>query len=947
MPGPTPSHQPRNGNGHGNGHHGNRGSGPGGMGDGIPLSFGSFVGRSSDRDNLIAALTHERLVTLCGPPGVGKTRLAAEAAAAVAAGYGDGARWFDLAALSEPEALVPTFAQALRLQEQPGTPLIETVARFVADRRMLFVLDNCEHLHAAAGVAARALLQSGSGVTILATSRQALGVAGERRWPVLPLSVPDTNAVAVVAGSEAGRLFCTRATVANAEFALGPESAAAVGDICRRLDGIPLAIELAAARVGVLSASEIAARLDDRFRLLRGGSKAARHQTLAAALDWSYDSLSPAEKALFRRLGTFSGSTAFDSVEAVCAGPELATEAVLDTLASLVSKSMVVARTNPAPARYRLLESLRAYARERLVETGEAEAAQDRHGRWFAGMVALAETYLTGAEQVGWLGRLDADYANVRAAFRFAQSRPDDTALRLASSLALYWRLRGQYGEGWRWIEAARQRCPTDDPALEAKSLWSSGFLAVMVSDWPVAEAQLAQSLGHYRRLGDVGGQARCHLLTGNCRMASGDPATAMKLLEQSATMARDVADDWCEAHARGLAARVRMSIGDAAGARELLDRGLEVSRRASDAQGLRMLLVLLGQLALTEARFLEAGQWLDEALAVSSRLGEPYGQAASLDLLGQVAMGLGDYSRADTLYTDALALARATGSAIAVADGLCRLGLLALNQGDLRRAGDYFRQAENVASNGSPEVRLCLGELALADAELGPARASFDDALARAEGQGLHAASARALYLLGLVERAEGHWAQSEARHRRALDLRSSGGDVVGTVESLEAIGGLAAETGDGERAARLLGAAQTEREAGGFVRTPRHEASHRVDVERARALLGADAFESAWAAGRALTLSEAALYGLRGKGRRGGRPSTGWDSLTRAEREVALLVGDGLTNPQIGERLFVSRETVKGHVGSVLSKLGLSSRIEVAKEVARRQATGRPPPS
>jgi predicted ATPase len=398
---------------------------------------------------------------------VGKTRLALEAADGLVTDYPNGVWFVDLAPLADPALVARAVAEAGGVNEHPGVAVDITLAERLADRRILLLLDNCEHLVESCACLADTLLRMSSGLRILATSRELLGITGEVTLPVHPLTLPAADAKPTAdafAGSEAVRLFAERAVAARPDFELTDANAAAVARVCRRLDGLPLAIELATARLRALSPEQIANRLDDRFALLTSGNRAAlpRHQTLAAAVAWSYDLLGESERVLFQRLALFAGGWTLEAADAVCGSSsngssESTPRHVLDTLARLVDRSLVIADEASGGVRYRFLETIRQYAHERLVEaSGEAEMARRAHALYFLALAEAADPQLYGADAVNWMAQLKADHDNLRAALRWAlDAGQTELALRLGASLHRFWRQRGYLSEGREWLAQA------------------------------------------------------------------------------------------------------------------------------------------------------------------------------------------------------------------------------------------------------------------------------------------------------------------------------------------------------------------------------------------------------------------------------------------------------------------------------------------------------------
>src|SRR5215212_1423649 len=430
----------------------------------LPFQLTSLVGRRREIAKVEDMITEARLLTLTGPGGSGKTRLALAVAAEVVAeveDYEDGAWLVELGSLSDPELVLQAVASVLGAREAPGSPLLETLSDHLRSRSMLLVLDNCEHLVGACASLTEALLRSCPNLSILATSREALGVTGETLFAVPPLSLPDPRRLPAPEGLtryESTGLFVERARAVKQDFALAEGNAMAVAQVCYRLDGIPLAIELAAARIRVLSVGQISSRLDDSFRLLTGGGRSAldHHRTLRTAMDWSHELLSEEEKALFGRLSVFAGGFVLEAAEAVCAGDGLEGGEVLDLLASLVDKSLVLFEERARETRYRLLETVRQYAAEQLEESGAETEVRRRQADFFVGLAERAAPELKGHEQVAWLGCLETEHDNLRTAMRFLLDRGHTEAVsRLAWALWFFLRAHGHQGEWYRYTGEA------------------------------------------------------------------------------------------------------------------------------------------------------------------------------------------------------------------------------------------------------------------------------------------------------------------------------------------------------------------------------------------------------------------------------------------------------------------------------------------------------------
>jgi len=895
-----------------------------------------LLGRAEQLVELAGLLEAERLVMLTGAPGIGKTRLAL----ALAEQAGRGALVVELAPVCRPAHVPRAVASALSIDEQPGQSVTDMIVARIGKRRRLVLLDNCEHVLGGCAKMVEALLAGCPQVRILATSRERLGLDAEWVWEVSALAVPHPGEEApeALAACPAVGLFVERASSVHPGFELTTYVAPSVAEICRRLDGIPLAIELAAARAGVLTASEIARWLDDPSRLLTDTSRDVAHdRTLAAALDWSYELLSPAERALLRRLAVFVGGFQLATAEVVCAGGDVDGEAVRSVLGGLVAKSLVV---ESATGRYRLLETIRAYAGQRLEGSGEVRGLREAHARFYVALAEEAEPQMTGPAQQLWFERLEAERADMRAAVEWSSGHGRaDSALRLTGALVLFWRVRCHFSEGLDLLQAAVSDADRAPDGLRAKALWGLGFLAVMADETDRALPALEASLGLYRQLGDQRGCARALLILGDCRQYRDEPADA--LLEESAALARAADDSWCLAHALGCAGLGRCQRNDLVAGRALLEECVSVSRAANETQGLRLGLLGLGEAAGSQGDFATAEPLLEEAAAVAEELGEPYFQATALQYLGQVSLGRGAYERAGELLDDSLFLIRQVGPPAAFILPLVVRAQVAIAEGELARARELLEEALPLARS-SPHAHThalqASGDLAAIEGDLRAARRFFEEALDLAESVGAPHHAVGALHGLGWLARADDLPKQAAALHLRALELQREIGNVFGLASSLEAVAGALGAAGRGEQAARLFGATTTIRSVNGYARPAWDRSSFESDLAFVRQSLSPEQFEVAFSAGEALTVDEAVAHAVNGR-RPSGRPEGGWQTLTETERAIAALVAEGMTNREVAEALFVSSGTVKNHLSHIFSKLKIGGRVELAQQVSRRE--------
>ena len=653
----------------------------------LPQQVTSFVGRETQVAEVNAWLGKTRLLTLTGAGGAGKTRLALQVAADLLDGEGDGVWLVELAPLSDPALVPQAVADVLGIKEQAEQPIPRTLVDALRSKRLLLVLDNCEHLVAACASLAADLLRNCPGVHVLATSREALNVAGEQSYRVPSLTLPDPKQAPTgesLSQFEAVRLFIERAKAVQPAFAVTDANAPAVAQVCWRLDGIPLALELAAARVRSLAVEEVNARLDQRFRLLTGGFRTAlpRQQTLRALIDWSYDLLTGTEKTLLRRLSVFAGGWTLAAAEGVCPAGGMEDWEVLEGLTGLVDKSLVVygEQAEGGGDRYRLLETVRQYAQERLQESGEAKAVGNRSASWFLSFAEEAEAQLTGPEQAMWLERLEAEHDNLRASLSWDEESAvgAEENLRLAGALWRLWYIRGHCSEGRCWLGRTLERSQGREHAgsLEAlavrsKALNGAGNLAESQGDYAEARALHGESLAIRRQLGNQQGIAASLGNLGNVAYHQGDYAGARALHEESLAIKRQFGSPQSLAASLGNLGNVALCQGDYAGARALHEESLAVERQLGNQQGIAESLGNLGSVADSQGDYVGARALHEESLAICRQLGDQKGIADSLGNLGNVALCQGDYAAARALQVESLAIQRQLGNQEGVAYSL------------------------------------------------------------------------------------------------------------------------------------------------------------------------------------------------------------------------------------------------------------------------------------
>jgi predicted ATPase/DNA-binding SARP family transcriptional activator len=919
----------------------------------LPRPLTEFIGREREVREVACALAAARLVTLTGTGGVGKTRLAIRLAGEVAATYPDGARFVELGDLLDPDLIPQTITAVLHGHEEPNRTPRETLLDFLRPKELLLILDNCEHLIDACAACAEMLLRECPHLRVLATSRQTLGITGERAWRVPSLSLPEEQGVQAFGRSgvqeeigaspsnartpnartperllkyEAVRLFVERARDAAPAFALTERNAGATLQICERLDGIPLAIELAAARLKLLTVEQIAARLDDRFRLLTAGSRTARprQQTLRATLDWSYELLAEPERVLLRRLSVFPSSFALGAAEAICADAvdswqltvdsggttpsalstvncQLSTAAVLDLLGRLVDQSLVlVVEEQGEEARYRLLETVREYAVERLADTGETAVLRQRHRDCYLDLAQRAEPELRGPDQGVWLARLEREHENLRAGLRWCVENGDvEVGLRLAAALGPFWWIRGHITEGrerlaevlalasaahigwrggWAGDRAAAAQAVVCDQAIakaHARSLDVAGILATEQGEYEVASVLLNEALALYRELQDRAGVASALTNLGSAARCQGEYGKARGLIKESLTIGRESGDEWGIATALYYLGSMAQAQGDYGTAGTLLEEALELQRHLNDRRGIAKSLRCLGYLASQQGDFARARALSGESLAIARQLGARELIAAALTALGDHTRYQGDYSGARHLYGEGLTIARELGDQEGIATLLQNLGQTGSALGEFASARTSYEQSLAIVRRLGDRKHIAwsqdhLARATLRQGDLAGAHRLAEESLAIRRALGDRGGIASSLCTMAEVAGREGDVVAARTGYRESLSIRREQGDRNGIAECLEGLGAVSVSgsteaAGRDPRSARLWGAAEALRERIGSPLPPSARAEQDRRVAAARTEIGADAFDAAWLEGRALTIEEAIQAALQ----------------------------------------------------------------------------------
>ena len=778
----------------------------------LPHPLTDLVGREEERIEVAAKLRGSRLVTLTGSGGIGKTRLAIAVAAEIGQdgmASTDGVCFVSLETISEGRLVAAQVASVLGLREEPGRSLLDSLIEHLRNKRLLLVLDNCEHLLEASVQFVGRLLQECARVRVLATSREALGIMGETTWRVPSLAAPDikhlpkrsATLLRVLAGYESVQLFIERAQASQRDFALTENNALAVAQVCSQMEGIPLALEFAAARVNAMTVEQIAARLHDHLSLLTVGNRAAqsRQQTLRATLDWSHGLLSESGRSLLRRLSVFTGGWTLEAAESVCADPEakpneIQKRDVLNLLTALVDKSLVVfeEREGEVGGRYQLLETVRQYALEGLQASGEIERFRSRHRGWFMVLAeAEAEKLLEADPQIS-LRRLEIEYDNLRAALIWyaLDEQGAEPNLRLAGALGRFLYLRGHYSEGRQCLEQTLEREEAQAATLSrARALNGAGVLASSQGDYAAAQTLLEESLRIYREWAD---RPKIAVVSNNLGVAY-------------------------------------YYLGDYAAARALYEENLRLHRELENKRSVALTLNNLGTLAREQGEFAAAQAFLTESLSLRRELGDRLGFAVVSNNLGNVALCQGDHSLAHALHTESLHINRELGDRQGIANSLRNLGSVAHRRRDIAAAQAFYEESLTLYR------------------ELGDRRGM-----------------ANVLNYQGEMAQEQGKYMEARTLHAESLTHSKEMMDKRGMAASLDGLASVILSQAEARKAIYLWGAASTLRKSPGTALP--HEARTKYDqeIEQARSMLGNETFTTTWEEGRALTEEQAATYAL-----------------------------------------------------------------------------------
>ena len=672
----------------------------------LPTQLTTFIGRENEITEVKQELESHRLVTLTGSGGTGKTRLSLQVAADLLEKFDHGVWFVELAPLTDPDLIPQTILSTIGVQEQQGRTPLEVLKEYLHEKQTLIVLDNCEHLVSASAEVANTLLNAAPKLKILASSREALGVKGEMSYPVPSLSLPDIKHLPVfeqLSRYEAVRLFIDRALLVAPHFVVDKDNAPHIAQICHRLDGIPLAIELAVARIKMLSVEQISKRLDDRFRLLTGGARTAlpRQQTLRALIDWSYDILSENERLLLRRLSVFAGGWTLEAAEEVCSGDNIEIYDVLDLLTQLVNKSLVVVmeHSQGRETRYRMLETIRQYAREKLLEAGSSEIIRDKHLAYFVKLVEQAEPELYRSNQVFWFNKLDDELDNLRMAMEWALVANVESGLQIASIPWRFWNAHGYPGDLGEWFKQLLERYITTD-ILHARALAVYSIWYFQRGNFPETIRLAGQSLQMARRLSDRQTEAFSLNFLGAFNMLQGNVGEGMSLLEESLAIYRTLGDKIGQADTLRFLTVVNR--GHPEYLADFIKEAIRLYRELDDLSGITICLMSLARLTMWQGDFSAPAPMLDEAIMTSRQLGSQASEVEALLAYGTLAYWRGDYEGAMAFYEEAIGMSEKIGDRFQNLWGRVHKAYVVLRQGDIQKARALFKDNIKTISEAS-----------------------------------------------------------------------------------------------------------------------------------------------------------------------------------------------------------------------------------------------------
>ena len=800
----------------------------------LPVQLTSFIGREDEIKKVKELLNNTHLLTLTGPGGVGKTRLSLQVGADVIDDFANGVWFVELAPIIDPVLLPQEILRELGIKEEPKKTLEETLTGYLKDKEILIILDTCEHIIEACAMLTEKLLTKCPKLKIIATSREALKCTGEQIHSILSLKTPNLKeeiSTEQLTQYESVRLFIERALTVNQKFRVTNENAPSLAGICSQLDGIPLAIELAAARVKVLTVEKIYERLNSRFSLLTGGRRTAlpRQQTLKALIDWSYDLLSEQEKILWSRLSVFNDGWTLESAEEICSDDKVNKEEILDLLSLLVEKSIII--FDSEKERYRILESIRQYGEEKLKEVNEINKILSKHLYYFMELSESAEPKLKGKEAQEWLEKLETEHGNLQTAIEWSLKNGDiEEGSRLAGAMRNFWEIRGLYFTGRRLLKSILSKMQGISNSSRAKALNSVGVLANRQGDYEQALKFYEESLRFSRKLGDKRSIASSLLGLGNVSHGQGDYEQALKFYEESLALQREIGDKYGIASSLNNLGNVSHSQGDYEQALKFYEESLIFSRKLGDKRGIAGSLNNLGSVSHNQGDYEQALKFYEESLALQREIGDKVGIAGSLNCLGNVSYNQGDYEQALKFFEENLFLRREMGDKRGIAESLNNLGAIAYNQGDYEQTRKYIEESLALHREIRDKISIALS-----------------------------------LNNLGLLTYKQGDYEQAQKFYEESLALEREIGDKIGITNSIVGLAGIASIKNHSNQAVLLLGATETALQSMGYVRGRDDLIQYERIITKLHEQLSDEEFSKYWEEGKKLTLEQAVELALK----------------------------------------------------------------------------------